>query len=188
MCSDRRGIIAAVMHMRRILLITVFLLPLVSRAALCGEPVRAGELQSAQGVVRELYRLVCVPVGGDTDWEQVRTLFLPEAVIVLRESKDALSTFTLQGWIDDFIAYNKKARSSERGFEEKIVRMAPSEFRDIAHILVLYEARLLDWKDKPAQPGVDSIELVRKDGRWWIAAITNDIPNTENPIPTALRE
>ena len=184
----RGAMLAAVMPMRRILLIAVFLVSLTSRAALCGEPVRAGELQSAQGVVRELYRLVCVRVGGDTDWEEVGSLFLPEAVIVLRESKDALSTFTLQGWIDDFIAYNKKARSSERGFEEKIVRMAPTEFRDIAHILVLYEARLLDWKDKPAQPGVDSIELVRKDGRWWIAAITNDLPNAENPIPAPLQE
>jgi hypothetical protein len=138
--------------------------------------------------VQELYRLVCVPVGGDTDWEQVCRLFLPEAVIVLRESKDSLSTFTLQGWIDDFIAYNKKARSSERGFEERIVRTSPMVFRDIAHVLVLYEARLLDWKDRAPQPGVDSIELVRKDGRWWIAAITNDIPNTANPVPAPLRQ
>lgn len=145
-------------------------------------------LQSPDGVVNELYRLICVPKGGpEPDWEKVRTLFIPEAVIVLRVSKEGFSTFTVQGWIDDFVAFNTKARSSERGFEEKIVRMSPTVFRDIAHILVLYEARMLDWT-KPAQPGVDSVELVRKDGRWWIAAITNDIPNEENPIPAALKE
>ena len=151
-------------------------------------PVTAvDELQSAEGVVRELYRLICVPVGGTTDWEKVRALFIPEAVIVLRVSKDAFSTFTVQGWIDDFVSFNEKARSSERGFEEKIVRMSPMVFRDIAHVLVLYEARMLDWS-KPAQPGVDSVELVRKDGRWWIAAITNDIPNEEHPVPAALKD
>ena len=144
-------------------------------------------LETAEGVVQELYRLICVPVGGKTDWEQVRNLFIPEAVIILRVSKTASSTFTVQGWIDDFIAYNDKAKSSERGFEEKIVRMSTTVFRDIAHILVLYEARMLDWS-KPAAPGVDSIELIRKDGRWWIAAITNDLPNEENPIPAALKE
>src|SRR5262245_61664209 len=174
------------MHMRFVSFF-LFLLVISPAAFAADAPVPNDKLQTAEGVVQELYRMVCVPVGGDTDWEQVRKLFLPEAVIILRENKE-LNTFTVQGWIDDFVAWNKKARSSERGFEEKIVRTAPTVFRDIAHILVLYEARLLDWKDKPAQPGVDSIELVRKDGRWWIAAITNDLPNAENPIPTALQE
>jgi hypothetical protein len=148
----------------------------------------AQPLQSPEGVIRELYRLICVPKGGpEPDWEQVRALFIPEAVIVLRVSKDASSTFSVQGWIDDFVAFNTKAKSSERGFEERIVRMSTTEFRDIAHSLVLYEARMLDWT-KPAQRGVDSIELVRRDGRWWIAAITNDIPNEEHPVPAALKD
>lgn len=152
------------------------------------EPPPGDPLQSADGVVRELYRLICVPKGGpEPDWEQVRSLFIPEAVIILRVSKDAASTFTVQGWIDDFKAFNTKAKSSERGFEEKIVRMKPTVFRDIAHVLVLYEARMLDWS-KPAAPGVDSVELIRKDGRWWIAAITNDLPNEEHPIPAALKD
>jgi hypothetical protein len=148
----------------------------------------AQPLQSPEGVIRELYRLICVPKGGpEPDWEPVRALFIPEAVIVLRVSKDASSTFSVQGWIDDFVAFNTKAKSSERGFEERIVRMSTTEFRDIAHSLVLYEARMLDWT-KPAQRGVDSIELVRRDGRWWIAAITNDIPNEEHPVPAALKD
>ncbi|HEX6791531.1 MAG TPA: hypothetical protein VF247_09495 [Candidatus Krumholzibacteria bacterium] len=165
----------------------------VLTACLCASLAHAAEapaadpLQSPEGVVRELYRLVCVPAGGDTDWNAVRALFIPEAVIVLRVSKDASSTFTLQGWIDDFIAFNTKAKSSERGFEEKIVRMSPMVFRDIAHVLVLYEARMLDWT-RPASQGVDSIELIRKGDRWWIAAITNDLPNEEHPVPAALKD
>jgi hypothetical protein len=167
------------------LLILVMLFP---ASVLAWDENDESSLQTPDGVVNELYRLICVPKGGpEPDWERVRSLFIPEAVIILRVSKDASSTFTVQGWIDDFIAYNTKAKSSERGFEEKIVRMAPTVFRDIAHILVLYEARMLDWS-KPAAPGVDSIELVRKDGRWFIAAITNDLPNAENPIPAALKE
>jgi hypothetical protein len=148
-------------------------------------PQSGSPLQRAEGVVHELYRLVCVPPGGDTDWDAVRGLFIPEAVIVLRVSKDAASTFGVEGWIDDFKAFNEKARSSERGFEEKIVRMEPMVFRDIAHVLVLYEARMLDW-NRPPSRGVDSIELIRRDGRWWIAAITNDIPDEQNPVPAVL--
>ncbi|HEX5131236.1 MAG TPA: hypothetical protein VFX92_01985 [Candidatus Krumholzibacteria bacterium] len=146
------------------------------------------DLDTPEGVVRELYRLVCVDAGAPTpDWDRVRDLFLPEAVIVLRVSKDASNTFTLQGWIDDFIAYNERARVSEHGFAETIVRMKPMVFRDIASILVLYEASLLDSQRSPTR-GVDSIDLIRRDGRWWIVSIVNDLPNADHPLPAALTE
>jgi hypothetical protein len=144
-------------------------------------------LQTAEGVVRELYRHVTVAPGQVTDWEQVRNLFIPEAVIVLRVSKDASSVFDLQGWIDDFVAFNERARVKERGFSEKILVLQPRVFRDIANVLVLYEAAITD-SDRPPTRGVDSIELMQKDGRWWIVSITNDLPNAENPIPPQLQE
>ena len=34
---------------------------------------------------------------------------------------------------------------------------------DIAHVWVLYEAEIPGW-GRPAQPGVDSFQLVRRDG------------------------
>jgi uncharacterized protein (DUF1697 family) len=142
---------------------------------------------SAEGVVRELYRLVTIEKGQETDWEAARALFLPEAVIVLRVSKEASQVFDVQGWIDDFKAFNEKARVKERGFSEKILVLKPRVFRDIANVFVLYEAAITD-SDRPPTRGVDSIELIKKDGRWWIAAITNDLPNAENPIPAELQE
>ena len=175
------------MNSRFVLAAFTLQLALMNAAAFAQTPPPAPRLQTAEGVVRELYRLVCVAPGDSTDWEEVRSLFIPEAVIVLRVSKDATSTFSLQGWIDDFVAFNEKARVKERGFEEKITRLEPLVFRDIAHVLVLYEARILD-SPRPPTVGVDSIELIRKDGRWWIAAITNDLPSPEHPIPLPLRE
>ncbi|HEU4929967.1 MAG TPA: DUF1697 domain-containing protein [Candidatus Krumholzibacteria bacterium] len=142
---------------------------------------------TAEDVVRELYRLVTIEKGQETDWEQVRQLFLPQAVIVLRVSKDASQVFDVQGWIDDFKAWNEKAKVKETGFSEKIVTMKPRVFRDIANVFVLYEASITG-ATRPPTRGVDSIELVKKDGRWWIAAITNDIVNADNPAPAELRE
>jgi uncharacterized protein (DUF1697 family) len=168
------------------LALVVFLatVPLALRAQ---TPAVAPAYDTAEGVVRELYRLVTVDVGQVTDWEQVRNLFVPEAVIVLRVSKDASSVFDVQGWIDDFVAFNERARVKERGFSEKILVLKPRVFRDIANVFVLYEAAITG-SDRPPTRGVDSIELIRKDGRWWIASITNDLPNAENPIPQELQE
>jgi hypothetical protein len=152
-----------------------------------GAPAAPRDLLSPEGVVRELYRAVCVAPGDTTDWAAVRELFIPEAVVFLRVSKDASSLFSLEGWIQDFVDFNTKARVTERGFEEKITKMDVMVFRDIAHVLVKYEARILD-SPRPPTVGVDSIELIRKDGRWWIAAITNDLPSPEHPLPAPLKD
>jgi uncharacterized protein (DUF1697 family) len=163
------------------------LLMMVPLAARAQTPAVAPAYDTAESVVRELYRLVTVDAGQVTDWEQVRNLFIPEAVIVLRVSKDASTVFDVQGWIDDFVAWNEKAKVKEHGFSEKILVLQPRVFRDIANVFVLYEAALTD-SDHPPTRGVDSIELIRKDGRWWIVSITNDLPNAENPIPQELQE
>jgi hypothetical protein len=85
------------------------------------------------------------------------------------------------------VAFNEKARVSERGFTEKIVRMDTTIFRDIANIYVLYEAAITD-SPRPPTVGVDVINLIQKDGRWWIASIVNDLPTPENPVPKQLAE
>ena len=150
-------------------------------------PGVAPAYSTAEDVVNELYRLVSIEKGQETDWEQVRQLFLPQAVIVLRVSKEASQVFDVQGWIDDFKTWDEKAKVKETGFSEKIITMKPRVFRDIANVFVLYEASITG-ATRPPTRGVDSIELIKKDGRWWIASITNDIINAENPVPAELKE
>jgi uncharacterized protein (DUF1697 family) len=165
----------------------VMLLTMVPLSACAQTPAVAPAYDTAVDVVRELYRLVSVEKGQLTDWEQVRNLFLPQAVIVLRVSKTESQVFDVQGWIDDFVAWDTKAKVIDTGFSEKIVNMKPRVFRDIANVFVLYEASITG-ATRPPTRGVDSIELIRKDGRWWIASITNDLINNDNPVPAELRE
>ena len=75
---------------------------------------------------------------------------------------------------------------SRLGFQERIVRIRPWVYRDMAHVLVLYEAHI-PGAGRPPQQGVDSHLLVWRGGRWWIAALTNDIVDAEHPVPTELQ-
>ncbi len=141
---------------------------------------------TAEDVVRSLYALVSVRPGGpQTDWEQVRQLFHKDALIFLRTAPQATALFSVQGFIDDFIAFNQRARVQERGFSEKVVRLKTMVFGDIAHILVLYESSI-PGSSRPPQQGVDSFQLIRKDGRWWILSVANEVPVRGTPIPKEL--
>ena len=142
-------------------------------------------LTTAEGVVAELYDLVTFDPGTSPDWDRARSLFLPEAVVVLRTGPEATSQFTVDGWVADFERFIEQRNVVETGFVEAIVKTKPWIFKDVAHILVLYEAGFPN--DERRQYGIDAFSLVKKEGRWWIAGILNEIPDRDHPIPPELR-
>lgn len=154
----------------------------VCAAVSCSAP-RAVAPWGAEAVVHELYDAVCVAPGGPLqDWARVRELFLPEALVVLRDTRTSFATLSLDGFIADFVPFDARARVVESGFTERIVSIRTREYGDIAQSWVLYEA-LLTGSTRPPTVGVDGIQLVRRDGRWRIAAIVNELcpPDSRPP-------
>lgn len=141
---------------------------------------------SAEATVRALYDLVTFEAGTAPDWDAVRSLFLPEAVIVLRTTRTATTVFNVDGFVNGFVQCIERANVGQTGFVEEIIRTIPMVFKDIAHVLVLYEASI-PGSGRPPQQGVDSFHLIRQDGRWRIAAVLNEIPDPANPVPERLR-
>jgi hypothetical protein len=146
-----------------------------------------GSAPSAEDTVRELYDLVTFPAGTTPDWNRGRALFVPEAVVILRTTRTATTVFSVEGWVQDFVKFIEDSNVEETGFTERIVRTHATEFGDIAHVWVLYEAEVPGW-DRPPQAGVDSFQLAKRDGKWLIASILNEVPTPDRPIPEVLRE
>jgi hypothetical protein len=94
--------------------------------------------------------------------------------------------FTVDGFVQDFVDFIERANARATGFRESVVRLDATEFGDIAHVVVLYEASI-PGASRPPQRGVDSFQLIRRDGRWWIVSILNEIPTTERPAPAVWR-
>ena len=145
-----------------------------------------GSENGPQAVIKELYKGVSYEPGSTRDWDKIREIFIKEAVIVLRTSREDTTVFTLEGFITDFVTFIERANVKERGFTERIVNMHATVFGDTAHVLVLYEASLGD-STRPPQLGVDGISLIRKNDKWRIISITNERPTPNRPIPDVLK-
>lgn len=159
-----------------------------------GQQAAAPAAPAVGDVVAGLYALVSASSGTMPDWEKVRTLFLKEAVIVLRTGRTTLTAFDLDGFIKDFVDFYERPFKrgettvvpKDSGFTERVVRMKAWEFGDMAHVLVLYEAMITGFPMAPQQ-GIDSWLLVRRDGRWLIAGATNELVTATRPVPPELR-
>lgn len=157
-----------------------------------GAPINAqtpvdSVLQTPDALVRHVYDLVTFEAGTTPDWERVRSMFIDDAVIVLRTSRDSTTIFSVDGFIDDFVAFIERADAERTGFTETVIRTERMEFGDMAHVLVLYEASV-PGSERPPQQGVDSFQLIKKADRWWIVSITNEIPTLDRRLPSMLLE
>jgi hypothetical protein len=142
-------------------------------------------LKNPESLIKELYDQVTFGPGENPDWDVVRNLFIPQASIVLRTGQHEMTPFSLDGWILDFVNFIYNNNVTATGFEEKIITMESLVFGNIAHVLVLYTA-YLPGKTKTPREGVDSFHLVKRDGRWWITSILNEIPSSQRPKPEVL--
>ncbi|MEE8191902.1 MAG: hypothetical protein V3T74_04100 [Gemmatimonadales bacterium] len=154
---------------------------------LSAQPASRGQGVSGtpEQVVRALYGMVTFDPGTTPDWDEVRSVFIDEAVVVLRTSATASTVFSVDGFVQDFVNFIERDNVEATGFVERVVEVESMVFRDIAHVLVLYESTIPGAR--PPQLGVDSFELIRQDGRWKIVSVINDLPNAGHPVPAVLR-
>ena len=140
-----------------------------------------------ESLVRRLYTAVTFEPGTLPDWDYVRSFFIPEAVFGVRKTRTSMEVLDLDGFVDWWLEDIEKHNLKERGLEESIEKMKMSEYGNIAHCFVVYKVRILTPADAPGQLGLDSFSLMKKDERWWIVSITNDVITPQNPLPEILR-
>ncbi len=144
-------------------------------------------LLTAEGTVRAAYRFISFAPGTHNDWSKLRGLFLPEAVVVLQNSRTTHAALSVDGFIAGFVRFDSTAAAANRGFHETVLALHAVTYVDVAHVSVLYEAEVING-GRPPQRGVDNWEAVRRDGRWWLVAITNQILSPDTPIPAELQQ
>ncbi len=138
--------------------------------------------RSVEQVVRDVYDLVSWTDGNTPDWEVVREVFIPEALVVLRYPPD-LKVMNVDGFLLDWLRFeNQLEEAGVSGFQETVTSAATTEFGDIAHVSVVYES-VIPGAGRPARPGVDLWSLIRIDGGWKVVSVVNELPRDDLAIP-----
>ena len=142
---------------------------------------------SVDELIEAVYSSVSFPAGEVPDWDRVRELMLPEALIVQPAAGGrGIRTMGVEGFVQVFVEDIENYGMSAAGFEERVVATEVTQFGDMASALVVFEARMLSGPRTTPQRGLDCFHLVRKDGRWWIASIATQFARPDDQIPERL--
>jgi hypothetical protein len=118
-------------------------------------------------VLAALYQSCSFAPGERPDWDRQREILAPNARMV-RVNDEGVFEFTPQTFRENL--EQMIASGTLSSFHEAELWHQAHEFGDIAHALSVYETRLQPDGDV-IDHGVKSIQLFRRDGRWWISAM-----------------
>lgn len=144
------------------------------------------DVASPEAVVRALYETVSRAPGQPFQWDRMRSLFLPGARMI-PNTEQTRGTFTPHT-VESFITWIDQGwrpvigTPNDRGFAESGVANVTEVYGDIAHVMSTYEKHR--WGDTTVLGrGINSIQLIKKDDRWWVTSIIWDEETGAGPVP-----
>jgi hypothetical protein len=150
---------------------------------------KTADVDSAEHLVTALYDVISGPAHQPRDWNRMRSLFVPGARLIpvriqpgTPDLKTAPSTDVLFLNIDDYIA-RASGRMEADGFFEHSVHNVTEQFGNIVSMWSTYESRHALSDATPFARGINSIQLLKYGGRYWIVDVYWDAERPETPIP-----
>lgn len=172
-------------HVRSTVTVFVFLGLLVGPAGeVAAQSAEAdpADVETIDGIIAALYAAISGPVGQERNHDQFMSLWAPDAK--LQPTSSQAPNGYLSWSPDDYWDRNSEALV-EIGFTEAEIGRTTEIFGNVTHVFSAYESYRYDQgePDGPFSRGINSIQLVRFQERYWILSITWDSERADNQIP-----
>lgn len=145
------------------------------------------DVASIDAIIAAAYDVISGLAGQKRDWNRERSLFIPGARLIPTsriagvnkiDSESGPDVLDVEGYIARVESYFQG-----EGFFEKEVARRTEQFGNIAHAWSTYESRHSPDDAQPFMRGINSIQLIYKEGRWWIVTIYWQHESLDHPIP-----
>jgi hypothetical protein len=138
------------------------------------------DVDTVDHLMASLYDVISGPAGKPRDWDRFRSLFLPDGRLgVIRPETPATPDTPAHKGDAIFLTPGMYVERDDpyfktHGFFEHSIANRIEEFGNLVQVWSTYESR---HEDKDAQPfarGINSLQIVHAQGRFWIASILWD--------------
>lgn len=140
------------------------------------------KVQTLDSTIETLYAVISGEAGEKRNWELFKYLFTEDAQLTPsgpnEEGKISYRVMSPDQYIETSGAWLE-----ENGFFEKEIYRVTESFGSLAHIFSTYESYRSESDEKPFTRGINSIQLMKDNDRWWVVNIYWTGERADNPIP-----
>lgn len=137
------------------------------------------DVAEIDNLIQALYDVISGDAG-ERNWERFRSLYTPNAFMGASVAAPGGGSRFVTFTPEEYIKRNGAVFLKE-SFREKEIARTVNQFGNIAQVFTTYEYNL--GNGKAIQRGINSVQLVKEQGRWWIASIIWQEENKDLPIP-----
>jgi len=145
------------------------------------------DVASIDAIIAAAYDVISGPAGQNRDWDRERSLFIPGARLIptTKAAGEMNQDGSITPQVLDVDGYIERSRDylEKNGFFEKEIARRTEQFGHIAHVWSTYESRHNEDDPEPFMRGINSIQLLYDESRWWIVTIYWQHEGPDNPIP-----
>lgn len=137
------------------------------------------DVAEIDNIIKTLYDVISGDAG-PRNWERFRSLYTANAFMGVAASTPGGGSRFVTFTPEEYIKRNGPTFLKE-SFREKEISRTVNQFGNVAQVFTTYEYNL--GNGKAIQRGINSVQLVKEQGRWWIASIIWQEENKDLPIP-----
>ncbi|MCA8976634.1 MAG: cupin domain-containing protein [Planctomycetes bacterium] len=141
----------------------------------------AADVASIDAIIAALYATISGPAGQQRNWDRLRSLFHQDARL-MPIVKTGAGMHTVVMTVDDYIARSGPFLEQSGFFEHEIARRTDA-FGDFAQVFSTYEGRRAEGDAEPFLRGINSLQLVHENDRWYVLQIVWQQERDAGPIP-----
>lgn len=145
------------------------------------------DVGSIDAILKAFYEAPAGEAGQARDWDRFRSLFVPSArMIPARPGAEGASGAYFLA-VSDYIDANR-VYFEKGGFVDTEVARRAEQFANIVHVWSTYESRRAREDPAPYIRGINSIQLLKDGGRYWIINVFWDYERPDVAIPAKYLE
>lgn len=146
------------------------------------QTAKSDDVKSVKSIVAAVYDVISGPAGQKRDWDRMRSLFAPDAVMlaVVKTRSGEIRRIPMK--VEDYIKQSGPYLEG-KGFFEKEISNRTEEFGNLVHVWSTYESRQKLDDKKPFERGINSMQLYNDGERWWVLSIVWQGEDPTTPLP-----
>lgn len=132
--------------------------------------------------IKTLYEVISAEKDEERNWKQFKFLFYPNAKLIPTGMNPDFEYKAKHITPDEYIKSSEKWLKMN-GFIEKEINREVNTFGNIAQVFSTYNCFHTAEDKKPFMRGINSIQLINDENRWWIVNLFWAQETEDNPIP-----